>query len=206
MNPTSPEARTLDPQPAWDIALLFPSQGEWSEEEYLSLNTNRLVEFSDGLVEVLAMPTMGHQKIVAYIHRRLFDFVMALNLGTVLLAPFRVRLWPGKIRQPDVVFLEKEHGGRMGEELWQGADLGVEVVSHDSRHRDHEVKRAEYARAGIREYWIVDPGEQVVTVLQLAAGAAAYTVAGEFRPGDTARSVLLPGFALEVDAVLAAAK
>jgi hypothetical protein len=35
-----------EPEPAWDIARLFPAQGEWSEEDYLELDTNRLVEFS----------------------------------------------------------------------------------------------------------------------------------------------------------------
>jgi hypothetical protein len=35
-------------EPAWEVALLFPNQGAWSEEEYLALDTNRLVEFTHG--------------------------------------------------------------------------------------------------------------------------------------------------------------
>ena len=50
-----------------------------------------------------------------------------------------------------------------------GADLAIEVVSEgaEARERDLETKRAEYARAGISEYWIVDPQESRITVLTL---------------------------------------
>src|SRR3954454_25249648 len=92
-------------EPAWDVAHLFPDQGTWSEEEYLALNVNRLVEFSHGSLEVLAMPTTSHQLIVAALYRALLAFVTAQELGTVLFAPLRVRLWPGKFREPDLVFL-----------------------------------------------------------------------------------------------------
>lgn len=39
-------------EPTWDIAHLFPRQGPWSGGEYLSLETNHLVELSDGYTEV----------------------------------------------------------------------------------------------------------------------------------------------------------
>ena len=54
-------------EPAWEIARLFPNQGGWSEQEYFDLSRgNRLVEFSDGFVEVLPMPTTTHQMIVFF--------------------------------------------------------------------------------------------------------------------------------------------
>ncbi len=48
-----------------------------------------------------------------------------------------------------------------------GADLVMEVVSPDDPDRDTETKRKEYARAGIREYWIIDPRDQSILVLVL---------------------------------------
>jgi len=36
----------LEHEPTWDVAQLFPPQGYWSEAEYLALDTNHLVEFS----------------------------------------------------------------------------------------------------------------------------------------------------------------
>lgn len=195
--PPRPE---IEPEPTWDIAHLFPAQGMWSEEEYLALRPNRLVEFSSGIVEVLTMPTESHQIIVAYVYGVLLAFVTQRRLGTVLFAPLRVRLWPGKYREPDVVFMLAEHAARRGEQFWDGADLVVEVVSDDDRRRDVETKRHEYARAGIPEYWIVDPARGCITVLQL--DGQRYRVHGEFERGTQATSVLLPGLVVDVTAAL----
>lgn len=194
-----------EPEPAWDIALLFPPQGQWSEAEYLALNTNRLVEFSAGSLEVLPMPTAVHQLIVVYLHELLATFVTRGGLGLVLLAPFRIRLWRGKYREPDVMFMATSHAGRTSNEFWKGADLVMEVVSDDpeDRHRDLVEKRQDYARARIPEYWIVDPQEQRITVLRLAG--TRYVVHGASVPGTMATSRLLRGFGVDVAAVFAQA-
>ena len=96
-----------------------------------------------------------------------------------------------------------EHRERVGEQYWEGADLVMEVVSDDDRRRDLQTKRFEYARAGIPEYWIVDPQLEQVTVLVLADGNR-YRQHGCFQRGQRAASVLLAGFDVDVDAVLPA--
>lgn len=82
----------------------------------------------------------------------------------------------------------------------------MEVVSGGAADRqwDKVIKREEYARAGISEYWLIDPDEASVTVLRLSDGK--YIVHGEFTPGAAAASALLPGFVVDVAAVLAAAE
>jgi len=187
--------------PTWEIAHLYPNQGAWTDDEYLALNSNRLVEFSDGVLEVLPMPTEQHQLIVLFLYRVLFAFVTARQLGTVLTAPLRVRLWEGKFREPDVVFLLAQHADRRGNQYWRGADLAIEVVSEDDPVRDLVSKRAEYARAGISEYWIVDPRDQTIAVLSLDPATGGYSVAGRYASGEAARSVLLEGFSVEVGEV-----
>jgi Uma2 family endonuclease len=190
------------PEPTWEVAHLFPPQGQWTEEEYLALNSNHLVELSDGRLEVLPMRTMSHQLLVGYLYDLLLAFVSATNLGTVLFAALRVRLWRSKICEPDVVFMRKEHADRMGEDFWKGADLVMEVVSDDpeDRRRDLEIKRREYAGAGIAEYWIVDPREGRILVLRLAGKR--YVVHGEFARGAVASSHMLSGFTVEVTEAL----
>jgi Uma2 family endonuclease len=190
-------------EPTWEIAHLFPLQGNWTEDEYLALSTNRLVEFSDGLVEVLPMPTTSHQATLLFLLRALLAFVEPRALGTASFAGIRVRLWKGKFREPDVVFLLAQHADRIGEQFWQGADLVMEVVSGDDkdRERDLEIKPKEYARAGIPEYWIVDPQEEQITVLRLKGKK--YVEHGKFGRGEQAKSALLKGFAVDVDAALA---
>ena len=203
MDPKQLEWRNphVSSEPTWDVALLFPEQGTWSEEEYLALAGNHLVEFSHGFVEVLPMPTDSHQAIVAYLYRALLAVVAATQpAGTVRFAPLRLRLWPGKFREPDVMLLRVGNDPRRGAQFWQGADLVVEVVSTEDRRRDLVVKRREYERAGIPEYWIVDPEEQRLTVLHLEGET--YAVHGEFVRGQVATSALLDGVQLDVSAAL----
>lgn len=200
---TDKDPRQLLGEPAWEIARLFPDQGSWSEEEYLALTMNRLVELSHGAVEVLPMPTETHQAIVAFLFEALILFTRPQRRGKVVFAPFRVRLWPGKFREPDLSFMLSEHESRRHDEYWEGADLVMEVVSEDDRRRDLETKRREYAQAGIAEYWIVDPRERRITVLGLDGGTR-YAERGSYGPGSRAESALLPGFAADVDAVLSA--
>lgn len=62
--------------PTWEIAYLFPYQGAWSDDEYLALNSNHLIEFSNGVLDVLPMPTEQHQQIVLFLYRVLFAFIL----------------------------------------------------------------------------------------------------------------------------------
>lgn len=55
-------------EPVWEIAELFPEQGAWTERQYLSLQTNRLVEFDNGTIEVLPVPTKTHQRVVLFLY------------------------------------------------------------------------------------------------------------------------------------------
>jgi len=190
--------------PAWEIATLFPNQGQWGEADYLRLGTNHLVEFSDGFVEVLPVPKTSHQLIVQFLHNLLFPFVTGKGLGTVLFAPLKVRLREGKYREPDIVFMLTDHSHRILEDYWEGADLVMEVVSEDDPDRDLVVKRREYAEAGIAEYWIVDPRTERITVLTLEGRE--YRMLGEHGPGGHAASAALRGFEVDVDAVFATGK
>jgi len=186
-------------EPTWDIAHLFPAQGQWSEWEYFALETERGVEFSNGTIEVLPMPTQRHQIILALLVRLLTRFCEQNMPATVLPSGLRVRLWPGKIREPDVVLMLAVHDDRRGEEFWEGADLVVEIVSGSEKDRVRDLvhKRREYAQAGIPEYWIVDPEMETVSVLGLEGDS--YTAHGIFHRGENATSQLLHGFAVSVD-------
>ena len=147
-----------------DLASLLPAQGDWSEADYLWLtqHTNRLVEYGDGRLEILPMPTDRHQTIVLYLYA-IFLAWMQPRRGKVLVAPLRLRLAPARYREPDVLLLLAADDPRRQDACWEGADLVLEVVSPDDRRRDLVLKRAEYAAAAIPEYWIVDPERETVT-------------------------------------------
>jgi Uma2 family endonuclease len=191
-------------EPAWEVAHLYPLQGQWSETEYFALPGNFLIDYEDGIIEVLPVPTIPHQVIVAFLFRLLADFVERHQLGMPLFAPARVRLWRGKFREPDVLFMLRAHADRVKREFWEGADLVMEIVSDDRKDRERDLveKPLEYARARIPEYWIIDPKEASITVLKLKGRK--YVVHGTFTPGQVATSALLGGFQVDVEAVLSA--
>lgn len=92
------------------------------------------------------------------------------------------------------------NASRRGEAFWRGADLAMEVVSPDDAKRDLEVKREEYAAAGIQEYWIVDPRDRSITHLVLDQSGQPYTEIGRFVVGDEVESRLLQGLRVNVQA------
>lgn len=175
-------------------------QGTWTVEQYLKLTnrTAQLIEFTDGTIEVLPMPTRKHQRILALLYEWFVAFVRPMS-GEVLFAALRLQIRPGKFREPDLLVLLRSDDPRNQEAFWLGADLVVEIVSPDAPERDLVEKVADYAEAGILEYWIVNPIDESITVLTLADGA--YTLHGRFVRGEQAGSQLLTGFGVEVDAV-----
>jgi Uma2 family endonuclease len=175
-------------------------QGLWSVEQYLRLTnqTNRLIEYIDGVIEVLPMPTKYHQAISKLLFLALLAFVQRLG-GDVFYAPLRVAVRPGKFREPDLLLVLDKNDPRAQNEYWLGADLVVEIVSPDKPTRDTEEKPVEYAQAGILEYWIVNPLDDTITVLAL--DGSTYQAHGVFHRGERAPSKLLDGFSVAVDEV-----
>lgn len=183
---------------------LDPLQGMWTEAQYLRLTeqTNRLVEFTNGTIEVLPVPTRTHQLILAFFYRAMLVLTQSTN-GIVLFAPLRVQVAPGRFREPDLVVLLDQHDPRNQDRYWLGADLVLEVVSPDKPERDLIDKRRDYAEAAIPEYWIVDPTNETITVLALNGDT--YAEHGVWARGASATSVLLQNFVVDVNAVFDAA-
>ncbi len=172
-------------------------QGLWTEEQYLRLTDSspRLLEYTDGYLEVLPMPTDKHQVISRFLLFALYNFVQSLG-GTVLYAPLRVQIRKGKFREPDLLLILDAGDPRRQNAYWLGADLVVEIVSPDDPERDTHVKRLDYAEARIPEYWIVNPEDETLTVLRLEGDR--YVDYAGFGRGETATSPLLPSFTLPV--------
>lgn len=204
----SPSIPSQIGDPTWEIADWFPRQGFWTEHDYLELteSSNRLVELENGKLEVLTMPTLEHQLITIHLLVILREFVLANDLGMVLVAPHPTWLSKDNYREPDIVFKLRENLPAEGEKYFRGADMVIEVVSDDkqSHERDYVKKRAHYAEAGVAEYWIVDPQEQRVMVLTLDGDA--YAEHANLTGSGTAASKLLDGFSVDVAAVFAAGK
>src|ERR1017187_3381137 len=179
---------------------LMPIPGSWSDRDYLWLtdHTRRLVELTDGQIEILPMPTDLHQGVLQFMFLRFLAFITPMG-GKVHFAPIRMRVRPGKFREPDVLLVKSAKDSRRRNSSWTGADLTMEVVSDDKPERDLVDKRHDYAEGNVPEYWIVNPQTETITVLRLENDA--YVEHGVFGRSQQATSVILPGFAVNVDDV-----
>lgn len=187
---------------------MFPCQGQWTEEDYFALpERNRIVELSDGKLVVPDMPSDLHQYVVGELFVALRGFVRGHRLGHLRVAPLPVRLWPGKIREPDIVFLSNKHVDRRGEGYWGVPDLAVEVISprtetsSGSERTDRREKFGEYAQAGVAEYWLVDADAPSIEIYTLRDRE--YQLLAKVGEGEVARSELLAGFEVPVAAIVA---
>ena len=182
---------------------ILPRQGCWSDDAYLWLTDHgrRPIEFTDGRIEALSLPTSTHQAILLFLYRLLYDYLRPRG-GVVIVSGLRMRIREGKFREPDVLVLRDRSDPHYQDRYWLGADLVIEVVSPDDPNRDLVEKRIDYAEARIPEYWLVDPRDETVTVLALDGDAyvehCAYTL------GDRATSPLLDELAVDVTAVFGA--
>jgi len=181
--------RTVDTLPASEQRIRM------SYTEYLSwYGENARGEWVDGEVIVFMPPTKLHQDAMLFLAVVLRHYARFFDLGTVVVAPFEMRLSDRSSRQPDILFVARAHESRLTPERLLGpADLAVEFVSSDSVRRDGVDKRDEYAAGGVPEYWLFDarPQRQRAECSRL--------VDGRYEPilpdaDGRVHSVALPGF------------
>jgi len=173
--------------------------GRLSYEEFLAwCDEDTWAEWVDGEVVLLSPASLSHQRVMVFLATVLNIFARALHLGQVLSAPFQMKLGPdGPGREPDLLFVAREHLGRLLPTRLEGpADLVVEIVSPESRERDRGQKYGEYEAAGIGEYWLIDPERQEAAFHRLGPDGRYHLL-----PVDAAgvvRSEVLPGFWLRI--------
>lgn len=166
----------------------------WTGEDTFS-------EWVDGEVTVFVPPDERHHDTSQFLTVLLHLFVDLFDLGKILNAPFEMKLREGRsYREPDLLFVARERLDRLdGQRLNGPADLVVEIVSDDSVTRDRRDKFAEYAAAGIPEYWLLDPrpGRQSFRPYRITAEGYYEDVpldeVGRFH------STAIPGFWLDPD-------
>jgi Uma2 family endonuclease len=137
-----------------------PSRLKMSYEEFLEWADEDIhAEWVDGEVIIHMTAKPIHQATLGFLHTLLVLFVDLFDLGTIHVAPLEMKARPGgSSREPDILFVAKENLERLTEDRLAGpADLIIEIISKDSVSRDRDDKFKEYAEAGVREYWIIDP-------------------------------------------------
>jgi Uma2 family endonuclease len=146
-----------------------------SFEEFLDwCDGETRAEWVNGRV-VLMSPSesLPHVRIVQFLGMVLSLYVQKHNLGEVVISTFMMKMdaIPSG-RLPDVLFMTREqieHHLRH-RYLEAPATLAVEVVSPDSVERDEDEKFREYAKAGVREFWLINPMRRAAAFFELKSG------------------------------------
>ena len=172
----------------------------------LTWEENERIEIIDGEAVMMAPPSSVHQEIVAELTRQFGNYLEGKRCK-VYPAPFGVRLFERDGEAPEDVDTMVEPDlsvvcdrSKIDKYGCKGApDLVVEILSPSSLRHDRFVKLGLYQRAGVREYWIVNPAEKSVQVFLLEDGH--YTAKDYGGADDQLRVNVLEGCVIDLSEV-----
>jgi Uma2 family endonuclease len=124
-------------------------------------------------------------------------------IGRVFLSPLDVVMSDFDIVEPDLLYLSNERAATTLTEVHvRGVpELIVEVTSPGTRRRDEGIKRRLYERAGVTEYWIVDPDVDRVRVHQRDGDLFGRAIELSREHGDVLSTPLLPGLEMKLERI-----
>ena len=174
-----------------------PARARLSAEDYIaSPQSAHKSDLIEGVFVMASPASVAHEDVQYFIGTTMRNFVTAKQLGLVAGPNMAFRLSDDNVYQPDVSFLHQDRLHLAGEVYVYGApDLAVEVISPSSRQYDAFEKRINYARAGVQEYWLVDPIERGVAIYTLEQDQFVRVPQAD----DLRRSSVLPGYWLRLE-------
>lgn len=153
-------------------------------------------EWIGGTVQMMSPASTNHQLIVDFLIKVLGIYVEQRHLGTLISAPLRLRMGDN-VREPDLMFVTTAHADRLRSTYLEApADLVIEIVSPESVGRDRGEKWVEYAKAGIPEYWLIDPENRWAEFYRLEGTRYGTTLAAA---AGVYESPVLAGFRLDIE-------
>lgn len=164
-------------------------------DDIYALPEGERAELIDGQIYYMAPPGWIHQKISRKLHQAIANYIDSQNGECeVLAAPFAVFLNNDEFNyvEPDISVICDL--SKLDERGCHGApDWVIEIVSPGSKARDYTAKLIQYRTAGVREYWIVDPGKQMITVYGFEADTVEQYGLGEAVPAG-----IYQGFSIKI--------
>ena len=124
-------------------------------------------ELIDGIAYLMSAPSTAHQSILGELFKQFAIFLTGKSCR-VFVAPYDVCLnslgdEDDTVVQPDILVVCDE--AKIDKKRCNGApDMVIEILSPSTSKRDLLTKLIKYQKAGVQEYWIVDPDEKIVNV------------------------------------------
>ncbi len=170
---------------------------EWTVDEFMKLEESNLpCELINGEVFMSPAPSFTHQIICG----NLYDLLKAFsrkNGGIVMFSPVDVILDRRNVFQPDLLYVAKENLGIISERGLNAApDLAVEVLSPSNSFKDRNQKRKLYQKFGVKEYWIIDPGNNTLEIYDFRVEDVDTPILYLVEEGEVV-SKLLPGLSFK---------
>ena len=142
----------------------LPRQGEYTVDDYRALPDHPRYELIDGVLIEMDSPSTKHQSLLGELAYH-FNLFIRSRKGTcrVFFAPFDVQLDCDEktMVQPDLIIIcDRDKLKDWG--LWGAPDFALEVLSPSSKKKDMIIKYRKYKAAGVKEYWLVDPENEIV--------------------------------------------
>lgn len=159
-------------------------------------------ELIDGEIFVTPSPFIRHQRLVIRLTTALANHLAAHpGQGEVFGSPLDVVMTPYDVVEPDVLVVLDDQLDVLTDKHIHGAPgIVVEILSKGTRKRDLTIKRQLFDREGVREYWIVDPDRNTVTVHRRAAdGSFPLAATLSAKAAETLTTPLLPGWELQLE-------
>lgn len=140
----------------------------YTTDDIYALPDGERAELIDGQIYNMAPPGRTHQRVSSKLHQTIANYIDGQKGACeVYPAPFGVFLYDDGLNyfEPDISVICDP--SKLDEKGCHGApDWIIEIVSPTSRRMDYFIKLFQYRTAGVREYWIVDPIKELVTVYQ----------------------------------------
>lgn len=171
------------------------------QQFYNDLDEDSSAEFINGQIVVHSPVRRAHLKTSFFISSLLGNFALTHVLGDVYSERCLIRCRRNDY-EPDICFFTAAKAAEFSDDqvVFPPPDLIVEVLSPSTESNDRTLKKADYARHGVGEYWIVDADEQMVEQYVLPPGADAYELKARLPGGARLSSVVLAGFSVLVAA------
>ncbi|MBM6897944.1 Uma2 family endonuclease [Pseudoflavonifractor capillosus] len=184
----------------------LPKEERYTLADALVWDEEDRIELIDGVPVMMAPPSRAHQEALMELLAQLHAYLRGKKCK-VYPAPFAVRLFESEEERPENVdtLVEPDISvvcdpSKLDDIGCKGApDLIVEILSPSTTRHDRFTKFNLYQRAGVREYWIVDPADKSVQAFVLEDGR--YSAKDFGAAGDKIRVSVLDGCIIDLSMV-----